>query len=133
MRSVFLQMGWCGILGYWIFIDGMRVVEREPDCFASIGVYSVCYSTESISIYITLFLLMFQAFMIRIFIPGMSIFVNESVGHFRKIVNTLLLFSLLSYFCKHLTDHRFYTEEELRIKILLPGLVCALATRCCNT
>lgn len=91
-RSTFLQVGWCGILGYWTFVDGMRVVDREPDCFASIGVYAVCYSTESISIYVTLFLLMFQASMIRIFIPGMSIFVNESVGHFRKVMTRCCCF-----------------------------------------
>lgn len=80
--SMFLQVYWCGILGFWIFVDAMRVVGRDPGCFTSIGVYSVCYSTESISIYVTLFVLMIQALIIRIVVPGMSIFVNESVSHF---------------------------------------------------
>jgi hypothetical protein len=79
----FLQVYWCGLLGFWIFVDAMRVAGRDPGCFTSIGVYAVCYSTESISIYVTLFALMIQALIIRIFVPGMSIFVNESVRHSR--------------------------------------------------
>jgi hypothetical protein len=98
--SEFLQVGWCGILGYWIFIDAMRVVGRDPGCFTSIGVYSVCYSTESISIYVTLFVLMIQASFIRIVVPGMSIFVNESVRPSRICVDLCFLIYFLFNFCE---------------------------------
>ena len=61
-----------------IYID-VYSSRAELDCFVSIGAYSVCTETANITIYINLFILMAQAFVSRVFVPGISIFVNASV------------------------------------------------------
>ncbi len=52
---------------------------EDPGCFWNVGAYQVCDSTQHISIYSSLFLLMTQALVSRILVPGMSNFVNASV------------------------------------------------------
>ena len=52
---------------------------KNPDCFWDLGAYQVCDSSQLLSIFSSLFLLMTQALVSRILVPGMSIFVNASV------------------------------------------------------
>jgi hypothetical protein len=54
-------------------------VGEDADCFWDIGAYQVCDATQYISIYSSLLLLMSQALVSRIFVPGKSNFVNASV------------------------------------------------------
>ena len=59
-----------------------RVYAGEnADCFWHLGAYQVCDATQYLSIYSNLFLLMVQALVSRIPVPGMSNFVNASVKH----------------------------------------------------
>ena len=53
--------------------------NRDLDCFGQIGEFDLCNATQKLSIYSSLFLLMTQALLSRIFVPGMSTFVNASV------------------------------------------------------
>jgi hypothetical protein len=65
---------------YWDFTEVRRVYAGEDSsCFWNLGAYQVCDSTQHISIYSSLFLLMIQALVSRILVPGMSNFVNASV------------------------------------------------------
>ena len=67
-------------MGFWGFQEMLRVYAGEDaDCFWDIGAYQVCDATQNISIYSSLFLLMSQALVSRIFVPGRSNFVNASV------------------------------------------------------
>jgi len=70
-----LQTGWCIAWGFNIYIS----INSNADCFLSPGAYSVCSATAYISIYSSLFVLMGQAFMKRVLLPGVSIFVDASV------------------------------------------------------
>jgi hypothetical protein len=70
-----LQTGWCITWGLYIY----QGINNDPDCFMSLGAYSVCSATARISIYSSLFFLMGQAFMKRVLLPGVSIFVDASV------------------------------------------------------
>ena len=54
-------------------------VGKDADCFWDVGAYQVCDATQYISIYSSMFLLMTQALVSRIFGPGKSNFVNASV------------------------------------------------------
>jgi hypothetical protein len=54
-------------------------VGRDADCFWDIGAYQVCDATQLLSIYSSLLLLMTQALVSRILVPGKSNFVNASV------------------------------------------------------
>ena len=54
-------------------------VGEDADCFWDVGAYQVCDATQYISIYSSMFLLMTQALVSRIFVPGKSNFVNASV------------------------------------------------------
>jgi hypothetical protein len=56
-----------------------RIFTGNPDCFYQFGSYDVCDATQRLSIYISLFLLMTQALISRILVPGRSNFVNASV------------------------------------------------------
>ena len=66
--------------GFWIFQLFRRLSAGEdPDCFIRFGTFQLCDATQDLSIYSTLFLLQAQALIIRVLVPGMSIFVNASV------------------------------------------------------
>ena len=49
------------------------------DCFIDLGSYKVCNATLLLFAYSNLFLLMLQALVSRILVPGMSNFLNASV------------------------------------------------------
>jgi hypothetical protein len=55
----------------------------DPDCFWNLGGFQVCDATQNLSIYSSLFLLMTQALFSRFLVPGISNFVNASVGGLR--------------------------------------------------
>jgi hypothetical protein len=77
-----LQAGWCFSFGFFAFHDGYRVLKlpsADLDCFLSLGTYSVCSTTIFLSVSSSLLFLMAQAFMSRVLVPGVSIFVNASV------------------------------------------------------
>jgi hypothetical protein len=65
--------------GFWAFQEYQNVLKNENDCFWNIGAYRVCSATQRLSIYSSLFLLMAQASVWRMLVPGMSNFVNASV------------------------------------------------------
>ena len=66
--------------GYFISTQIRRLSAGEdPDCFIRFGTFQLCDATQDLSIYSTLFLLQAQALIIRVLVPGMSIFVNASV------------------------------------------------------
>jgi hypothetical protein len=53
----------------------------EPtDCFMQLGAYTVCSETLLLSIFAQLFFIMAQALICRIFVPGVSCFLNASVS-----------------------------------------------------
>ena len=77
-----LQAAGCIVFGLFAFESistSLNSSHAELDCFVSIGTYSVCTLTTFIAIYSNLFFLMAQAFVSRVFVPGISIFVNASV------------------------------------------------------
>jgi hypothetical protein len=84
----FLQAAWWSFFGYWAVVEVKRISEgRDLDCFMDLGHYRVCDATQMLSIYSSLFLLMTQALVSRMLVPGMSIFVNASVIHFLFIAS----------------------------------------------
>ncbi len=68
------------ILGYWIVEQLALLSAGQLECFYQIGAYQLCNTTEYLSIYTSLFLLVTQALISRILVPGMSNFVNASVS-----------------------------------------------------
>jgi hypothetical protein len=71
----------------WGRIEKRRVYTGEnADCFWHLGAYQVCDATQYLSIYSNLFLLMLQALVSRILVPGMSNFENASVRHVMNIL-----------------------------------------------
>ncbi len=81
-----LQAMWCIIFAIFIYEDFLIYLKStqanlntDLDCFMSLGAYSVCTLTVYVSICGTLFLLMAQALISRLFVPGVSIFVDSSV------------------------------------------------------
>jgi hypothetical protein len=81
---------------FWLWIEMRRIYSAEnADCFWDLGAYQVCDSTVFLSIFSSMFLLMTQALVSRILVPGKSSFVNASVsGWLRR-----LCVSPLSAFC----------------------------------
>ena len=76
------QAVWWGIFAFWLFGEIRRIPGEGVeglDCFIQIGAFKVCDATQRISIYSSLVLLTTQALISRIFVPGMSNFVNSSV------------------------------------------------------
>jgi hypothetical protein len=53
--------------------------DTDLDCFFNLGAYKICNATQTLSIYTSILLLMTQALVSRIFVPGISNFVNASV------------------------------------------------------
>jgi hypothetical protein len=101
LQSRFLQSGLWFIFGYWSIGEFRRIYAGEsPDCFWNFGAYRVCESTQLLSIFSSMFLLMTQALLSHILLPGMSNFVNASVRH-------LLCQRYVSLQLACLTRHRF--------------------------
>jgi hypothetical protein len=77
-----LQVGWCIYYGLWTFADFQRVStgrDADLDCFLNLGAYKSCDATQGLSIYTSILLLMTQALVSRMIVPGISNFVNASV------------------------------------------------------
>jgi hypothetical protein len=80
-----LQAGWWAIFGLWGFFQIRRVyIGEDADCFWDVGAYQVCDATQQMSIFSSLFLLMTQALLSRILVPGKSNFVNASVSFYLR-------------------------------------------------
>ncbi len=64
---------------------------RDLDCFLNLGAYKICAVTQRLSIFTSILLLMTQALVSRMIVPGMSNFVNASVRrlHPRACCGTL--------------------------------------------
>jgi hypothetical protein len=75
-----LQVGWWVLYGFWTF-DGFQKVStgRDLDCFVNLGAYKICTVTQRLSIFSSVLLLMTQALVSRMIVPGISNFVNASV------------------------------------------------------
>jgi hypothetical protein len=74
------QIIWCIIFGFWTYDQIVSVGTGNRDCFIELGVFPVCSANLYLSIFSNLFLLMAQALVSRILVPGKSIFVNSSVS-----------------------------------------------------
>ena len=81
-----LQVTWWLLFGLLAAETLGSVLSGNLDCFFEIGSYRLCDATQRLSIYTSLFLLMTQALVYRILVPGMSNFVNASV----RLPNALL-------------------------------------------
>jgi hypothetical protein len=73
------QAGFCLLFGFRAFEEYQSVLRDENGCFWNLGAYRVCSATQRLSIFSSLFLLMAQASVWRMLVPGMSNFVNASV------------------------------------------------------
>ena len=78
-HSRFVQVGWWMFLLWGLIQRFGEALAGDVDCMFQIGAYNVCYTTESVSIYMKLVWLMTQALTSRILTPGISNFVNASV------------------------------------------------------
>ena len=77
-----LQVGWCIYYGYYTFFT-FRIIcagrDADLDCFLNLGAYKICAVSQRLSIYTSILLLMTQALVSRMLVPGISNFVNASV------------------------------------------------------
>lgn len=97
----FLQAGWWMIFGFWSWQEVQRIYTTEnADCFWDLGAHQVCDSTMLLSIFSSMFLLMTQALLSRIFVPGKSSFVNASVRPL-LLAPALLHRRILRFFLKN--------------------------------
>jgi hypothetical protein len=75
-----LQVGWWIFYGFYAFVYFQQVSSgRDLDCFLDLGAYKICDVTQKLSIYTSILLLMAQALVSRMIVPGISNFVNASV------------------------------------------------------
>jgi hypothetical protein len=75
-----LQVGCWIFYGFWTFVCFHQVsAGRDLDCFLDLGAYKICAVTQRLSIYASVLLLMTQALVSRMIVPGISNFVNASV------------------------------------------------------
>jgi hypothetical protein len=75
-----LQGSWCAFFGMGLLREMRRISSgQDSDCFLQIGVYRVCEATLIVSNYGNLMLLMAQAIVSRMLVPGKSNFVTASV------------------------------------------------------
>ena len=82
-----LQVGWCIVYGYFTFANFQRVSsgrDADLDCFLDPGAYKICSVTQRLSIYTSILLLMSQALVSRMIVPGISNFVNASVRRYPR-------------------------------------------------
>ena len=90
-----LQVGWWILYGYYAFYNFQQVSSgRDLDCFLDLGAYKICAVTQKLSICTSLLLLMTQALVSRVIVPGISNFVNASVRrlHPRACCGTMMVF-----------------------------------------
>jgi hypothetical protein len=73
------QTIWCVIFGFWTYIELLSVARGEEDCFLQLGAFPVCMASSYLTIFSNLFLLMAQAMISRILVPGRSNYVNASI------------------------------------------------------
>ena len=68
--------------GFYTF-DNFRIIssgrDADLDCFLDLGAYKICAVTQRLSLYTSILLLMTQALVSRMIVPGISNFVNASV------------------------------------------------------
>ena len=75
-----LQVGWCIYYGFYAFVDFLQVsAGRDLDCFHDLGAYKICAVTQKLSLHTGILILMTQALVSRMLLPGISNFVNASV------------------------------------------------------
>ena len=75
-----LQVGWWIYYGFYAFAYFQQVsAGRDLDCFLDLGAYKICAVTQRLSISTSVLLLMTQALVSRMIVPGISNFVNASV------------------------------------------------------
>jgi hypothetical protein len=53
--------------------------DSDLDCIVNLGAYKICVATQRLSIFMSILLLMTQALVSRMLLPGVSNFVNASV------------------------------------------------------
>jgi hypothetical protein len=86
--SSLLQVTWCTYYGWMTFVYFQSVSnDAYRDCFVDLGAYQICDATQRLSISSSLFLLMLQALISRMAVPGISNFVNASVRRKRQRVS----------------------------------------------
>jgi hypothetical protein len=109
------------ILGFWIFEEIRRLSSGiDPDCFIRLGAFTLCDATQSLSIYSTLFLLLAQALITRVLVPGMSIFVNASVRRL-LLTRSFIMFEyvtprtlqVLDASCDRITIYRTFSVDTM--------------------
>ncbi len=76
-----VQTIWCIIFGLWAYEQYISARLGVRDCFMQLGLFTVCVDSCFLSVYTNLFLLMAQALVSRILVPGKSNFVTSSVLH----------------------------------------------------
>jgi hypothetical protein len=77
-----LQVGWFTFYGIFTFAYFQQVATgRDLDCFLNPGAYKICAVTQRLSTCTSILLLMAQALISRMIVPGISNFVNASVRH----------------------------------------------------
>ena len=77
-----LQVAWCILYGFWTFISFQQISsgrDADLDCFLDLGAYKICAVTQRLSLCTSILLLMIQALVSRMIVPGISNFVNASV------------------------------------------------------
>jgi hypothetical protein len=75
-----LQVGWWIVYGFYAFDYFQQAsTGRDLDCFLDLGAYKICAVTQKLSLYTSILLLMTQALVSRMIVPGISNFVNASV------------------------------------------------------
>jgi hypothetical protein len=75
-----LQVGWWMMYGFFTFAYFQSVsAGLNLDCFLDLGAYKICAVTQKLSICTSVLLLMAQALVSRMIVPGISNFVNASV------------------------------------------------------
>jgi hypothetical protein len=82
-----VQVAWCSFYGHSTVLALQRVLAGKDavlGCFPPLGAYSICEATQLLSIYSSMFMLMTQALISRVLVPGMSNFVNASVRRKRQ-------------------------------------------------
>jgi hypothetical protein len=79
-----LQVAWWILYGYYAFANFQKVsAGGDLDCFHDLGSHKICAVTQRLSLYTSVLLLMTQALVSRMIVPGTSNFVNALVRRSR--------------------------------------------------